>query len=354
MQHVSQLYEDIYSSRKYYVETSVVIGLDGDLITEQADRILFGGVGIKVASDNPNTGYREDRLINVKTTKRVFKNNTPEIGCCPCGEIYLEMHMPVTTFERKADVIPYIRLVSEIDGRRSEWIKKGHYFVDTRENTHNDDNLDILTLHGYDSLIKANVEYGEYYGVEEFTITEWTKTSGQNKWTATVTNNAVKNKVVTVEYVGDDSVAFSEHITSVSHTLSSNKVTFIANSSPPSNVFGTFVLRNDDDSTIAFPSDDITVVRDIASKIGASVDEESIVFMQSQTSTRYEIEYPSEYTMIEVLGYIGAMYGGNWVMNDVGDLQLIPLWALPTETNLITTELGYRIVFGGDRIKYID
>ena len=82
--------------------------------------------------------------------------------------------------------------------------------------------------------------------------------------------------------------------------------------------------------------------------------------MYAQTQTRYKIEYPSEYTMIETLGYIGAMYGGNWIMNDIGELQLITLWSLPSETYLITNELGYRITFGTDpddgkaiRIKYI-
>ena len=127
MQVVSKKYEDIYMSQKYYVETSVVIGLEGDLITENADRILFGGLAIKIANGSPESGYREDMLINVKTTKRVFKNNVPDIGCCPCGEIYLDMHMPKTTFERKAEVIPYIRIVSDETGEYSEWLRKGVY-----------------------------------------------------------------------------------------------------------------------------------------------------------------------------------------------------------------------------------
>ena len=358
-------------SKQYYVETSVIIGLNGDLINESADRILFGGVAIKVQSSSPESGYRENMLINVKTTKRVFKKNIPEVGCCPCGEIYLEMHMPKTNFERKAEIIPYVRLVSDSDENdKSEWIRKGVFYIDTRDNSHNDDNLDILTLHGYDSLIKANQDYGEYYDTEEFEITtqeetgstvpHWTKVANQQKWTAYVTSDKVINKDITIEYTGDESIAFSQYVT-FSHIKSSNTVNFIATSSPLPNLFCKLIIRKDDD-TLAFPAKDVDVVKDIAKKIDVDVDEESIAFMVEQRgSNPYYIEYPSEYTMIETLGYIGAMFGGNWIVNDIGDLQLIPLWALPKETYLITNEIGYRITFGTDpedgkaiRIKIFD
>ncbi len=51
-------------------------------------------------------------------------------------------------------------------------------------------------------------------------------------------------------------------------------------------------------------------------------------------------------TLREVLGYVGAMYGGNWIVNDEGKLQLVPLVPAP-ETSVLITERGERITIGG-------
>ena len=50
--------------------------------------------------------------------------------------------------------------------------------------------------------------------------------------------------------------------------------------------------------------------------------------------------------MIEVLGQIASAYGGNFIINDIGKLQLIPLWNLPPESNLLTDENYFPITFG--------
>jgi hypothetical protein len=62
----------------------------------------------------------------------------------------------------------------------------------------------------------------------------------------------------------------------------------------------------------------------------------------------YHVQYPANYTMRETLQYIGAMYAGNWIINDFGALQLICLNGLPPETSLLTDELGYRLLFADD------
>jgi hypothetical protein len=41
----------------------------------------------------------------------------------------------------------------------SEWIPQGVYFIDTRKTTANNDGLDILTLHGYDAMLKTEQPY---------------------------------------------------------------------------------------------------------------------------------------------------------------------------------------------------
>lgn len=41
----------------------------------------------------------------------------------------------------------------------SEWIPQGVYFIDTREVTQNQDGLDVLTIHGFDAMLKGEQIY---------------------------------------------------------------------------------------------------------------------------------------------------------------------------------------------------
>lgn len=260
MQSTSQLYQRIYMSHNYRVETSLVVGESGRLITEKAEILRFGGDAILIASSGADAGYNESMLLSLKTTRRVFSDNVPQVGCCTCGEIYVEMLMPLGEFPPMALLSPFVRLVSTEDGTCSEWLKKGVFYIDTRNNTRNDDGLDILRLHGYDAMMRANKQY--------------------------------------------------------------------------------------DNPGISFPATDIQVVQDIAHAMGVSVDVDTVEKMVKG----YTVQYPGQYTMRETLQYIGAMYAGNWIINDFGALQLICLNDLPPETSLLTDELGYRLVFADDRI----
>ena len=65
----------------------------------------------------------------------------------------------------------------------------------------------------------------------------------------------------------------------------------------------------------------------------------------------YRIPFPIGYTQRETLGYIAAMYGGNFLFSDYGELWLALLTAIPKETRCLIDETGYRITFGGDRIR---
>jgi hypothetical protein len=42
---------------------------------------------------------------------------------------------------------------------QSEWIPQGVYYIDTREITQNEDGLDVLTIHGFDAMLKAEQDY---------------------------------------------------------------------------------------------------------------------------------------------------------------------------------------------------
>lgn len=88
-----------------------------------------------------------------------------------------------------------------------------------------------------------------------------------------------------------------------------------------------------------WPRTDISVVNEIAQRIGVSVDARTTALM----SRGYLVQYPGivledgtpKYsadgglTMREVLGYIGVMYGGDWVISDAGELRLVPFAIFP-------------------------
>lgn len=99
-------------------------------------------------------------------------------------------------------------------------------------------------------------------------------------------------------------------------------------------------------STHEWPRTDIDVVRDIAGEIGTGVDSRTVQIMNKG----YKINYPVGYSMREVLENIAAMYGGSFVMSDVGELLLVTMFGIPKETSYLIDNAGYFITFGGDRI----
>lgn len=99
-------------------------------------------------------------------------------------------------------------------------------------------------------------------------------------------------------------------------------------------------------SKLSWPAKDIDVVKEIAAFIGVAVDSQTV----SMINKGYKIQLPTEYSCREVLGYIAAMYAGNFVMNDTGKLRLVLLYDLPAETNYLITRSGRAITFGGVRI----
>ena len=99
-----------------------------------------------------------------------------------------------------------------------------------------------------------------------------------------------------------------------------------------------------------WPRTDITVVNQICSRIGVTLDERTAAILTSG----YQIEYPGygdgAYSMRDLLGFIAAMYAGNFWINDMNKLMLVRLGDFPPETNYLVTETGDRILIGGYRI----
>lgn len=67
--------------------------------------------------------------------------------------------------------------------------------------------------------------------------------------------------------------------------------------------------------------------------------------------TNYNVEYPNDLTMREVLGYIAAAHGGNWFITNDGKLMLSCLKDTPEITTVLGDELGHILKFGEVKIR---
>lgn len=104
---------------------------------------------------------------------------------------------------------------------------------------------------------------------------------------------------------------------------------------------GQFVSDSD---TGEWPRPCDQVVAAIAQRMGVAVDSRTVL------DPSVMVDYPNDYTMREVLGYIAAAHAGNWIITDANELRLIGLCEIPEETSYLIDEYGDVIAFGGVRI----
>lgn len=99
------------------------------------------------------------------------------------------------------------------------------------------------------------------------------------------------------------------------------------------------------DQSLEFPMPMTQATNIIADIMGVEIDARTVL------NSAYTVDYPAnDYTLRDVLRYIAAAHGGNWIMSDAGELWLVGLNTLPPETNYLCDEDGDWITFGGDRI----
>lgn len=130
MQNTSSLYRTILADPKSWFETQLIID----------------GVGT----------IDESQLISIETSIAMFRG-APTIGMAVSGEIDVEMFLPSTGLPSMACIRPQVRVCNE--SQQSEWLPQGVFYIDTQEHTKNSDNLDVLTIHGYDAMLKAEQMY---------------------------------------------------------------------------------------------------------------------------------------------------------------------------------------------------
>lgn len=105
----------------------------------------------------------------------------------------------------------------------------------------------------------------------------------------------------------------------------------------------------DPDDRIGWPKSQKACVEEIAARIGVEIDPRTVI----NTEEQYQCQYPNDYTMLQVLGYIGGCHGGNWIITPENKLRLVPLVALMPETydiideyyDKIYTVEGYKLVW---------
>lgn len=205
----------------------------------------------------------DNTKIASASTRAAMLDSKLTIGNCIAKELHLVLRnisgMP--TIPRMAQIRMQFRLN---DGaQHSEWIPKGTYFIDTRDESYGG----VLTIDAFDPMLKAEQPF--------------TQPGEQGQW----------------------------------------------------------------------PRADYTVINQIASRIGVTVDSRTTAII----TKGYPVPYPGygegAYTCREMLGYIGSMYGGNWVITDENKLRLIILGDIPPgDTNLLVDQYGDYITIGGYRI----
>lgn len=134
MQNTSNLYKSIIGGDHWF-ETRLLI--DKELSFGQSETIgTFG----------------ESDLFEISTHIEMF-HDSPTIGSAVAGEITVKMIKPSIDIPKMAKLRPQVRVCNAT--QQSEWIPQGFYYIDTRETTHNMDGLDVLTIHGYDAMLKT-------------------------------------------------------------------------------------------------------------------------------------------------------------------------------------------------------
>ena len=82
---------------------------------------------------------------------------------------------------------------------------------------------------------------------------------------------------------------------------------------------------------------------DIAKAMGVAVDSRTTALV----NRGYKLQLPAGYTCREVLGFIGAMYGGSFVLSDAGQLRMVTAADTPRMEKLLSDENGNPIEVGG-------
>ena len=241
----------------------------------------------------------------------------------------------------------------------SEWIPKGVFYIDTRKL---DTESGVLTLHGYDAMLKSEIEFlkaqDEY---SCYALSSGSKfASGEYRITAPDGNmyffnigswNSVSGSVTQhqLRFTWDPSDGMSgfEYIDSErsdGEEFHYNKeISFYSTSAGTSRYIPglTGWIQASSDN---WPRKDVFLVSKIASIMGVETDPRTVLDAET------DVPYPIDWTCREILSYIAIAHCGNWTITDEGKLRLVPLWSIPEATHYLVDQYGDPITMGGVKI----
>ena len=131
---------------------------DTSQITNYDAIIQSGEYSVETKLRLNGVDYSQDKLKSISTSPALFID-VPSVGNCYSAEIDIVMEVPNVTIPTMAEIRPYARLVGT--SLTSDWIPQGVFYIDTREQSDENTYNPMLTLHGYDAMLKAEAIYPE-------------------------------------------------------------------------------------------------------------------------------------------------------------------------------------------------
>lgn len=84
------------------------------------------------------------------------------------------------------------------------------------------------------------------------------------------------------------------------------------------------------------------VAGQIVEAIGIALDDRTVI-------SPYTMQYPNDYTMRDVMGFIAAANGGNWIITAQNQALLVPLFSsMPPDTNYLVDSASRNPILMGD------
>lgn len=257
--------------------------------------------------------YGMDKIVDMSTSHALFDGSV-SVGNTIAGTIDVRLIASSKEVPTMAELRPYVRAVN--DSQQSEWLPKGVYYIDTREY---DKETGVLYLSGMDAMLKGEQDYMQY-GDQGY----WPRTDLQVVY-------EIAERIGLAEYDFEETTDFPPD-----YKVPPGYYIF----NPESGEYEELPVGS------IFPAGETIYIRIVTYDIDPRT--------YDIVTNNYSIGYPGigeeAYTVREVLGYLGSMYAGNWIINDQGLLQLVVLGDIPAETFYLITEDGDRITLGGNRL----
>ena len=258
-----------------------------------------------------STTYDMDAIIEMQTSHALY-DNAVSVGNTVAGTIDIRVIASSASIAAMAQLRPYVRAT---DGTNtSEWLPKGVYWIDTREY---DKETGILTIQGYDAMLKGEQDYLTY--------------GNQGAWPQ-----------VDINVLCD-----------IADRLDLGSDVYTAVSNPSGNPKNKGWYCKSGSNYYLTSNTSVVSGTTYYARSNTGIDSRTIPVINQY----YKIGYPGvgegAYTVREVLGYIGSAYAGNWILNESGQLRLIVIGDIPAETNYFIDEYGNTITLGGDRLVFV-